>query len=280
MAADIKSLRTRIRSVDSTLHLTRAMGLVAASKIRRATRTMNQSREYAGALEDVLAVLRSSPDCERTPYMRPTGEGTRLIVIAGDRGLAGGYNANVFRLAATVPDAEVIPIGKRACDRYGKPTVSSEKYPATEAKKLADELCRDFLDGKFGRLGILYTRYRSMMSQEATLLWVLPLTKEAAVNPAGDGAKKDAGESAGTAPVFEPNEQTVLNAAVPTYVSGLLAACVRESFACEVAARRMAMDSAGKNAQEMIDRLQLQYNRARQNSITQEITEIVAGSGL
>ena len=279
MAADIKSLRTRIRSVDSTLHLTRAMGLVAASKIRRATRTMNQSREYAGALEDVVAVLRSSPECERTPYMRPAGEGTRLVVIAGDRGLAGGYNANVFRLAATEPDAEVIPIGKRACDRYGKAAVSSEKYPATEAKKLADELCRDFLDGKFGRLGILYTRYRSMMSQEATLLWVLPLSKEVAGEPAADAGKKE-GESGGTAPVFEPDEQTVLNAAVPTYVSGLLAACVRESFACEVAARRMAMDSAGKNAQEMIDRLQLQYNRARQNSITQEITEIVAGSGL
>ena len=106
-----------------------------------------------------------------------------------------------------------------------------------------------------------------MMSQEATLLWVLPLSKNEE-------------KAEGAAPVFEPDEQTVLNAAVPTYVSGLISACVRESFACEVAARRMAMDSAGKNAQEMIDNLQLQYNRARQNSITQEITEIVAGSGL
>jgi F-type H+-transporting ATPase subunit gamma len=175
----------------------------------------------------------------------------------------------VFRLAATVPDAEVIPIGKRACERWEKPVVSSEKFPATEAKKLADELCRDYLAGKFGKLGILYTRYRSMMSQEATLLWVLPLDKQEAD-----------GETAQAAPIFEPNEQTVLNAAVPTYISGLLAACIRESYACEVAARRMAMDSAGKNAQEMIDNLQLQYNRARQNSITQEITEIVAGSGL
>ena len=274
MGADIKSLRIRIRSVDSTLHLTKAMGLVAASKIRRATRTMNQSRQYASAMEDVVSVLRSSPECERTPYMQPAGEGTRLVVIAGDRGLAGGYNANVFRLAATEPDAEVIPIGKRACERWDKPVVSSEKFPAADAKKLADELCRDFLDGKFARLGILYTRYRSMMSQEATLLWVLPLEKqEKQVQP-------EKGEKAEAAPLFEPDEQTVLNAAVPTYVSGLLAACVRESFACEVAARRMAMDSAGKNAQEMIDNLQLQYNRARQSAITQEITEIVAGSGL
>ena len=266
MGAEIKSLRNRIRSVDSTLHLTRAMGLVASSKIRRATRNMTQTREYAGALDELVATLRSSPECERSPYMRAGGTGTRIIIIAGDRGLAGGYNANVFRLAATQADAEFIPLGKRACERFGKPIVSSEHFSGIDAKRLADEQCRDFLEGKYGRLGILYTRYRSMMSQEATLMWVLPLEKNE------NGEKAD--------PIFEPNEQTVLNAAVPTFVSGVLTACVRESFASEVAARRMAMDSAGKNAQEMLDRLQLQYNRARQNSITQEITEIVAGSGL
>ena len=266
MGADIKSLRIRIRSVDSTMHLTKAMGLVASSKIRRATRDMTRTQEYAAAMQDVVNVLRASPECERSPYMQPTGKGTRLIVIAGDRGLAGGYNANVFRLAATVPEAEIVAIGKRACDRFGQEFVSSERYSAAEAKKLADEQCRDFLDGKYERLGILYTRYKSMMSQEATILWILPLEKTE--------------ESAEGNPLFEPDEQTVLNAAVPTYVSGILSACIRESFASEVAARRMAMDSASKNAQEMIDRLQLQYNRARQNSITQEITEIVAGSGL
>ena len=266
MGADIKSLRSRIRSVDSTLHLTKAMGLVASSKIRRATRNMLQTREYAGALDELMEALRASPECERSPYMRATGEGTRIIVIAGDRGLAGGYNANVFRLAATQPEAEFIPLGKRACERFGKPVVSSEHFSGMDAKKLADTLCRDFLAGAYGRLGILYTRYKSMMSQEAMLMWVLPLEKSEKDRQAG--------------PIFEPNEQTVMNTAVPTYVSGVLTACVRESYASEVAARRMAMDSAGKNAQEMIDRLQLQYNRARQNSITQEITEIVAGSGL
>ena len=266
MGADIKSLRIRIRSVDSTMHLTKAMGLVASSKIRRAPRDMTLSREYSSAMQDVVNVLRAAPECERSPYMKPTGTGTRLIVIAGDRGLAGGYNANVFRLAATMPEAEVIAIGKRACDRFGQASVSSERFPAAEAKKLADEQCRDFLEGKLERLGILYTRYKSMMSQEATVLWVLPLEKT---------EKTEGGD-----PLFEPDEQTVLNAAVPTYVSGILSACIKESFASEVAARRMAMDSASKNAQEMIDRLQLQYNRARQNSITQEITEIVAGSGL
>ncbi len=266
MGADIKSLRNRIRSVDSTLHLTKAMGLVAASKIRRATREMNRTREYAAAMQDVVDVLRAAPECERSPFMQPSGKGTRLIVIAGDRGLAGGYNANVFRLAATLPEAEVIAVGKRACDRFGQEFISSERFPAAKAKELADRLCRDFLDGKFERLGILYTRYKSMMSQEATIRWILPLEK----------TEKQAGSAE---PVFEPDEQTVLNGAVPVYVIGMITACIRESFASEVAARRTAMDSAGKNAQEMIDRLQLQYNRARQNSITQEITEIVAGQG-
>ena len=90
MGADIKSLRSRIRSVDSTLHLTRAMGLVASSKIRRATRDMNRTREYVSAMDSVVDLLRAAPECERSPYMQPSGEGIRLIVIAGDRGLAGG----------------------------------------------------------------------------------------------------------------------------------------------------------------------------------------------
>ena len=266
MGADIKSLRTRIRSVDSTLHLTKAMGLVASSKMRRANLNMNRGREYAEAMNEVVDVLRASPECARTPYMATTAEGTRLIVIAGDRGLAGGYNANIFRLAATVERQDTVAIGKRACERFGKPFLSSEHFTAADSKKIADEQCRDFLEGKFGRLGILYTTYRSMMSQDATIKWVLPLEKT------------DKSEKAG--PVFEPDEETVLTQAVPTYVAGILSACVKESYACEVAARRMAMDSAGKNAQEMIDQLQLKYNRARQNAITQEITEIVAGSGL
>ena len=103
MGADIKSLRTRIRSVDSTLHLTRAMGLVASSKIRRATANMGKSREYTAAMDEVVDQLRSAPECARSPYMTARGRGSWLIVIAGDRGLAGGYNANVFRLAATEP---------------------------------------------------------------------------------------------------------------------------------------------------------------------------------
>jgi len=126
-------------------------------------------------------------------------------------------------------------------------------------------LCADFAAGEFDRLGIVSTRYVSIMVQEAQVQWVLPLSPTENTDDVGV--------------VFEPNETQLLEAAVPEYVAGLLMAAVRESFASEVAARRTAMDSAGKNAQQMIDDLQLQYNRARQGAITQEITEIVAGSG-
>ena len=265
MGANTKALKNRIRSVDSTLHTTSAMGLVASSKMRRANLAMQSGKQYVAAFDRVVGVLASVSECQRSPYMRAAGERTRLIVIAGDRGLAGGYNANIFRLVATMQYDQIIPIGKRACDRYKGEFHSSEKFTGAEATAMARRLCKEFLNGEFDRLGIVYTRYVSMMSQVADVKWVLPLTKPEAVES--------------ISAVFEPDEETILNATVPDYVAGILMACIRESFASEVCARRMAMDSAGKNARAMIDDLQLQYNRARQSAITQEITEIVAGSG-
>ncbi|MCH5285860.1 MAG: ATP synthase F1 subunit gamma [Christensenellaceae bacterium] len=266
MGANTKALKSRIRSVDSTLHLTRAMGLVASSKIRRATEAMNNGRQYAHAFGDVVDLLTACPESARSPYMQPREtQRTRLIVIAGDRGLAGGYNANVFRLTDSLEKDAIIPIGKRACDRYHGEFHSSEHYPTAEAAKLARTLCEDYLKGEYDRLGIVSTRYESMMTQVAEVTWVLPIEKREHEGSVGV--------------VFEPDEQTILNSTVPDYVAGMIMRAIRESFACEVAARRMAMDSAGKNAQTMIDNLQLQYNRARQGAITQEITEIVAGSG-
>ena len=267
MGADIKQLRTRIKSVNSTLHLTKAMELVASSKIRKATDAMQKGKEYSAALEECAAQLAGFEECKRSPYMaNREGNRTCLVVIAGDRGLAGGYNANIFRLMRDFTDAEIIPIGKRACERYGKETVNAEGYPFTRAREIALKVCSDFAEGKIDRFGIVCTEYRSLISQEATVKWVLPLA-------AGEG-------KSASCELFEPDEVTVLNALIPEYVAGMIMSAVKESFACEVAARRVAMDSAGKNAREMIDRLGLEYNRARQGAITQEITEIVAGSGL
>ncbi|MEE3449178.1 MAG: ATP synthase F1 subunit gamma [Acutalibacteraceae bacterium] len=266
MGADTKALRTRIKSVDSTLHLTKAMGLVASSKIRGASDAMNKSRQYSSAVSSVVDLLVSSRECRKSPYVKGNSEGKdRIIVIAGDRGLAGGYNANVFRLAKEFEGAEFIPIGKRACERFGSGFISSEKFSVKDGAQLSNELCRDFVHGHFVRLGVIWTKYISVLTQETQISWILPLSVET--------------KSANSGTIFEPDELTILNTAVPEYINGKLIGFVRESYASEVAARRMAMDSAGKNAQAMIEDLHLEYNRARQGAITQEITEIVAGSG-
>ena len=268
MGADIKKLRNRIKSVDSTLHLTKAMGLVASSKIRRATEGMLRAREYRRAVEDAIAPLMKTEDCKQSAFMKSAAEDAKacLLVIAGDRGMAGGYNANVFRTLRNYPNATVIPVGKRACDRFEGATLRyAEDFSYADARMIANEICEGFISGKYSSFGILYTVYVSMLSQEATVTDVLPLALPE--NTVGGGDM-----------IFEPGAVEILDAAVPEYVAGRIFAAVRESFASEVAARRCAMDSAGKNAQEMIDTLQLQYNRARQGAITQEITEIVAGA--
>lgn len=267
MGANTKQLRNRIKSVDSTLHLTRAMGLVASSKLRKAMESMNKGRQYESAVKEALEPLMHSAECKASPYMTAKKGGKLcLVVIAGDRGLAGGYNANIFRALREYEDIEIIPIGKRACDRFHDETRRAEGFSTLEAYKLATKLCQDFKEGKYNEVAVLSTKYKSMISQEVALTSVLPLapTKEATVS---------------NGMVYEPDELTILETAVPEYVAGILVSAVREGFACEIVARRTAMDSAGKNAQEMIDRLQLEYNRARQSAITQEITEIVAGSG-
>ena len=267
MGANTKQLRTRIKSVNSTLHLTKAMGLVASSKIRRATDAMNKSREYSKSLSELIETLTLSPECAKSPFLAQKVDSSRkkIIIIAGDRGLAGGYNANVFRLSKDYSDANFIAIGKRAVDRFGGEMLYAESFCYDDALSMAKKLCDDFQNKKYDSLGIISTKYISMLSQEPYYTEILPLKK----NP-------DA-KSAGV--VFEPDEATILSVAITEYIAGIIVSHVRESFACEIAARRNAMDSAGKNAQEMIDNLQLEYNRARQGAITQELTEIVAGSG-
>ena len=295
MAKDIKSLRTRIKSFDSTLHLTGAMGLVASSKIKRATDAMYASREFSDGISEITMALAASPECRKSPYfglVKKETENTedaelkteeqplrtRFIVIAGDRGLCGGYNANVFRTIRTMDAYEIKPIGKRSYDKYHQADpedeneesedegyLSSEHYSYEEALEEAKTCCKDFLEGKIDRVLVVYNRYVSIMSQEPQVYQMLPLEK-------GTGAKELGG-------IVEPAPDVLLEELVPEYFACKLYALVKESFACEVAARRMAMDSAKKNAQQMIDNLKLEYNRARQSTITQEITEIVSGAG-
>lgn len=267
MGVDIKSLKNRIKSVDSTLHLTKAMGLVASAKIRGATIAMGKSREYAKSLSDTVSMLAGAKACEKSEYMKSGEEGKIcLIAIAGDRGLAGGYNSNIFKMVEAQKADRIIPIGKRACDRYGKEQVKVEAFSYADAISLAKELCEDFKKGKYEKVGIVSTKYISMMTQNEDTEWILPIAKT---------EKKSKADI-----IYEPDERTVLEAVIEEYIAAKLVAAAKESFTCEVVARRFAMDNAGKNAGEMIDNLKLEYNRARQGAITQEITEIVAGSGM
>ena len=275
MGADIKKLRVRIRSIDSTLHLTKAMGLVASSKIRRANEAMDNANGYIAVADEMIARLTEDPTCKRSPYLRESdGARLKLIVIAGDRGLAGGYNNGIFRTVRDMElpeDTEIIPIGKKACDRYGEGYISAEDFTYEQADELAGKLCRDFADGKFDRCAVVSTEYINLMSQQPMVTELLPLRCEAAEKSEKTGAEASF--------VYEPSEGEILDSFIPQYIAASIIARVRESFASEVSARRVAMDSAGKNAKQMIDDLQLEYNRARQAIITQEITEIVAGSG-
>lgn len=264
MKTDVKQLRTRIKSIGSALQLTNTVGLVASAKIRRASELMLKSKEYSASLEEAVLLLSSCRECEKSPYMMYHGDKRPCVaVIAGDRGLAGGYNANIFRVAREYGAAKIIPIGKRTCEHFDENGFRVEGFSYTEAKKIAENVCSDFINGRTDSFGIIYTHYHSFAEQKVTVKRLLPLQK---IN--GD---------AGTAAIFEPDELTVLNKVMPEYVAGMLLSCARESFACEVAARRTAMDSAGRNARKMIDELKLEYNHARQGAITREIAEITAG---
>ncbi len=265
MGEDIRALRTRIKSVDSTLHLTNAMGLVASSKIRRASIAATAAEEYSELMTETLKSLAASPICRDSIYSKEGTGPVRVIVIAGDRGLAGGYNSAVFKKAAEYygNGCEIIPIGRRACDKYKKLSVSAEKFSGADSGKLAAELCEDFKNGKMSRLVIIGTKYVSMLENEVYAEEILPIKPPRDAHPFNAEA--------------EPDERTVLEQVIGEYLTGAITAAVKEGFLCELAARRTAMDNAGKNATAMIDDLTLRYNRARQSAITQEITEIVAG---
>ena len=277
MGANVKAIRTRIRSVESTMHITKAMELVAASKIRRATQRMDQSRFFFRVMSEAFSDMAEG--ALHSVYAKARDEHLRCyVVIAGDRGLAGGYNNNVFKAVALDSGEKrycVLPIGKKAVEYYSRHGMdlvhdgfrSVEDFTMEDCAKAGRLLAEGFLAGQFDRVTLVYTSFISMISQNPVAMPLLPLQQQSG-----------AGKSRTAETLYEPDMETVLNAVVPEYLSGMLSGAVAESFASELAARRMAMDAASKNAGEMIDRLSLAYNQARQGAITQEITEIIAGS--
>jgi F-type H+-transporting ATPase subunit gamma len=271
-----KEIKNRIRSMESTKQITKAMEMVAASKLRRAQAQVLSSRPYFEILYSTIQDILSQNQLRESPYLkvRPVKKAL-YVVIAGDRGLAGGYNSNILKMVAARmegTDALVLPIGKKALDyfRSHKVPMLSDSYGNAEDISVGDcftiakLLCKTYLTGEADAIHLAYTRFDSVLSQTADTMQLLPLQMES-------------GKSRSTIE-YEPDGETVLSTIVPEYLGGIFYGALCESRASEQAARRTAMDSATQNAEEMIADLSLQFNRARQAAITQEITEIVAGS--
>lgn len=271
-----KEIKNRIRSMESTKQITKAMEMVAASKLRKAQARVQQSRPYFEILYNTIGQIAGANSDFSSAYLqeRPVKR-CCYVVIAGDRGLAGGYNSNVFKMVMSRMGAEdaVVPIGKKAVDFFKARNISAETVHYAEAEKvslgdcftLAKTLCKGFLAGKYDAVYVAYTDFVSILSQTPSCKQLLPLQPCCDVNGGSDV-------------IYEPDCESVFAAIVPEYLGGVVYGALCESRASEQAARRGAMDSATQNAEEMINQLSLQYNRARQAAITQEITEIVAGA--
>ena len=257
MAGSMKDIKLRIKSVESTMQITKAMELVASSKMRRAKERVEHSRPYFETLYKTLTEIAAADPRARNPYLRRSEiKRTLLVVIAGDRGLAGGYNANVLKLAAQESgNVEVL----LAAD-----------ISVGQCFQLARQITEGYRKGEFDAVKLCYTRFDSMMTQTAVSIEVLPLAMEPTEQQKAEARRSQI--------LYKPSSEEVFSAIIPEYVAGVVYGAVCESVASELAARRTAMDAATKNAGEMIDHLNLYYNRARQAAITQEITEIVAGA--
>ena len=270
--ASMNDIKARIKSVNSTMQITKAMELVATSKLRRAKMRAEQSRAYGDIASKAMHEILLAPGVVESPYTKPVAGGkVCYVIIAGDRGLAGGFNVGIFRMAQALglENACVLPIGKKAVEYYrGRAECLSDTFMPVEdlsvgaAMKIAHLLVDGFNQGKFDRVVLIYTRFVSMISQVPAHAQLLPLER-------GEGGKD---------PVTDEDITELLASLVPQYLGGRIYGAIAESLAAESGARRTAMNAANKNAEEMIVGLNLSYNRARQAMITQEITEIVSGA--
>ena len=284
MAGNMKAVKLRIKSVQSTMQITKAMELVASSKLRRAKERSEKCRPYFDELYSTLVNIANSNTDFSSIYAKDNvNEKVCYIVIAGDRGLAGGYNSNLFKCFeadAKGKEYSVLPIGKKAVEyfKHRNAEILTEAFGEIAPIAVADSfaisnlVCEEYKKGSFGCVSLVYTEFINILSQVPHAVATLPL--------ADIRHKKDEQETGGVKNIilYEPDSTEVFNTIVPEYLAGVIYGAICDSVASEQAARRTAMDAATSNAEEMIEKLNLHYNRARQASITQEITEIVGGA--
>lgn len=279
-SSNMRDVKRRIKSVESTMQITKAMELVASSKLRKAKERAEASRPFFDAIYQTMAEIFSE-NTFSSIYTKGVNEKAvpLFVVIAGDRGLAGGFNTNVLKLAESrISECKnppcIITIGRKATEYFEKRTDIelfrsydgiAEHINIYQSTAIGDEIIEAYRKGKIGNVEMIFNDYVSPMLQEPRSMKILPVEEI------------DNGEKRGLT-TYEPSPQAVFEQLVPKYLAGIIYSAVVDSFAAEQASRRSAMESATDNAKEMIDNLSLLYNRARQTAITQEITEIVGGA--
>jgi F-type H+-transporting ATPase subunit gamma len=288
--ASLKELRNRIASVQATQKITRAMQMVAASKLRRAQDAAEAARPYADRMSAVLANLAAGvADQEGAPrLLAGTGsDKTHLLIVAtAERGLCGGFNASIARMAREQAEAlkaqgktvKILCVGRKGYDilkrNYADELLAPVSYQGlksvgfNEAQSIATQVLEDFETGAFDVCMLFYSAYQSVISQVPTALQLIPAQIEDAQTPELGGAAYD----------YEPEETEILDALLPRNISVQILRAFLENAASEQGARMSAMDNATRNAGEMIDSLTITYNRSRQAQITKELIEIISGA--
>lgn len=284
--ASMRDIKRRKQSVSSTQKITKAMKLVSTVKLQKAKQKAENTTPYFNYMYSTVCSMLDKAGPINHPYLK-SGESNKkaIITISSNRGLAGGYNSNVIKLitGSGIAKEEVLlyTIGKKAHDVLdGKGyEVAAEHDPVMEAPTYADamEISKEVLDaftaGEVGEIYLAYTHFKNTVSHEPKLLKLLP------VEISEEELKKDKDEKDSKMLMnFEPNPEEALDMIVPKYITSLIYGALVEAVASENGARMQAMDSATSNAEDIISDLTLKYNRARQGSITQELTEIIAGA--
>jgi len=276
----LKALRKRIATVRSTQQITRAMKMVAAAKLRRAQEAAERARPYAAKLTEMFAAVAAGVEPEAHPLLaRRPEQRIDLLVLTSDRGLCGGYNANLLRFAAGFvrqhggAETAVVVVGRKGLEYYRRRSARVVAHrqgilttaPTAMAAELAGEVTRRFVAEETDAVYLVYTRFRSALSQLPSVAPVLPVAAPSTDAPVADY-------------IFEPKRPELLARLLPRYIEVLVTQALLEAIASEHGARMAAMENATRNAGEMIDRLTLSMNRARQATITKELMEIVSGA--
>ena len=286
--ASMRDIKRRKSSIQSTQQITKAMKLVSTVKLQKAKNRAEQTNPYFQYMYRTVTSMLAKSGTINHPYLKK-GESDKkaVVVITSNRGLAGGYNSNIVKLVTgsediTTENARVYAIGNKgreALERKGYEIAADgssimESPSYEDAAELCKQILKAYTDGEIGEIYLAYTAFKNTVSQIPTFLKLLPVDLAAA------GPKGEVKEEKPDLLImnYEPDEDEVLDAIIPKYVSSLIYGAFLEAVASENGARMTAMDSATNNAEEMIGKLSLQYNRARQGSITQELTEIIAGA--